>query len=77
MTRREAITFQAAEEIRKAKGWLRSLEATSGVKRSAITDARKEVHAANMRAQRLIDNLRANHRLPPALEAQVRHLMKR
>ena len=77
MTRREALTFQAGEELRRANEWVEVVKATPGRKRQALANARREAHAAQMRAIRLLDNLRANHRLPEQLEDAVRSLIKR
>jgi hypothetical protein len=73
LTRREALFLVASEEIARAKDWEWQVYCSHGqFPRSALKKARIALHAAEMRANRILND----SRLPDVLEAAIRQKMK-
>jgi hypothetical protein len=73
VTRREALFLVASEEIARAKDWEWQIYCSHGqFPRSALKKARIAIHAAEMRANRILND----SRLPDVLEAAIRQKLK-
>jgi hypothetical protein len=73
MTRKQALFIVASEEIARAKDWEWQIYCSHGkFPRSALKKARIAVHAAEMRANRIL----TDRRLPDVFEAAIRQKMK-
>lgn len=75
LTLRQAAYLVASEEIARAKDWEYALWSNPKVPRSAVYKAKLEVHAAEMRAARIL-RTPILYRLPAPLRAAIESKLK-
>lgn len=69
MTLKQAVLLVASEEVARAKDWEYALWSNPKVPRAAVKKAKLEIHAAEMRANRILTTHPLN--LPQILRAAI------